>query len=146
MLKEFKEFAVRGNVVDLAVGIIVGGAFGKIVSSFVNDLLMPPLGLLAGKMDFTNLFINLGDIKYTSLDAAKKAGAPTLNYGMFINTTVDFILMAFAVFLLVKWINKLRGPAPVPAPAPPATKDCPYCCSAIPLQAKKCPNCTSELS
>lgn len=146
MLKEFKEFAVRGNVVDLAVGIIIGGAFGKIVSSFVNDLLMPPLGLLAGKMDFSNLFINLGDIKYTSLDAAKKAGAPTLNYGMFINTTVDFILMAFAVFLLVKWINKLRGPAPVPAAAPPATKDCPYCCSAIPLPAKKCPNCTSELS
>ena len=145
MFKEFKEFAMKGNVLDLAIGIIIGGAFGKIVSSFVSDIMMPPLGLLLGKVDFANLYINLSSTDYPSLAEAKKAGAPTINYGVFLNTAIDFILVAFAVFLLVKVVNKMkRAEAPVAAAAP-STKSCPQCASVIPLAAKKCPFCTSVL-
>jgi large conductance mechanosensitive channel len=142
MLKEFKEFIVRGNVMDMAVGIIVGAAFGKIVSSFVGDLLMPPLGKLMGNVNFSDLFINLSDKSYDTLAAAKAAGAATINYGVFINTVLDFIIIAFAIFLLVKSVNKLKR-AEVPPPS--ATKDCPFCCNAVPVAAKKCGHCTSEL-
>lgn len=143
MLKEFKEFAMRGNVIDLAVGLIVGAAFGKIVTSFVNDILMPPLGLLLGHVDFTNLFLNLSAKHYDSLAEAKAAGAATLNYGIFINTVLDFVIVAFAVFLLVRQVNRLtKKPAPPPAPT---TKECSYCATAIPVKATRCPNCTSEL-
>jgi len=143
MFKEFKEFAMKGNVLDMAIGIIIGAAFGKIVSSFVADVLMPPLGLLMGKMDFANLFINLSDQVYPSLDAAKKAGAATINYGVFINTIIDFVFVAFAVFLLVKQVNRLKKPAPAAAAT---TKDCPFCASAIPIPASRCPHCTSQLT
>jgi large conductance mechanosensitive channel len=143
MLKEFKEFAMRGNVLDMAVGIIIGAAFGKIVTSFVTDILMPPLGLVLGKTDFSSLFLNLSGKGYATLVEAKAAGAPTLNYGMFLNTVVDFLIVAFAIFLLVKQVNRMtRKPAPAAAPT---TKDCPYCVSAIPIKAVRCPNCTSEL-
>ena len=144
MLKEFKEFAMKGNVMDMAVGIIIGAAFGKIISSFVSDVLMPPIGLLLGKVDFSNLFINLSGTSYPSIAAAKAAGAATLNYGMFLNTVVDFLIVAVAIFLVVKQMNRLKR-AEAPAPAAPATKDCPFCTSAIPLKAKRCPLCTSEL-
>lgn len=147
MFKEFKKFAMRGNVVDMAVGIIIGAAFGAIVKSLVDDLIMPPIGLLLGNVDFANLFIVLkeGAIAepYASLDAAKKAGAVTLNYGVFINALVSFTIVAFAVFLLVRAVNKLK--AGEEAPAEPTTKDCPYCFTAIPIKATRCPNCTSEL-
>ncbi len=143
MLKEFKEFAMKGNVLDMAVGIIIGAAFGKIVTSFVADVLMPLLGLLLGKVDFSNLFINLSGQDFPNLAAAKAAGAPTLNYGVFLNTIIDFIIVAFAVFLLVRQVNKLKRQ---PQPAPPNTKDCPFCVSPIPIQAKRCPHCTSQLS
>jgi large conductance mechanosensitive channel len=142
MWKEFREFAMRGNVVDLAVGVIIGAAFGKIVSSLVNDIIMPPLGLILGEVDFTNLFINLGSKHYASLAEAKAAGAPTLNYGVFINTVLDFILVAFAVFLLVRGINRLHR---APPPPTPTTRPCPYCLTVVPLQATRCPACTSEL-
>jgi large conductance mechanosensitive channel len=142
MLKEFKEFAIRGNVVDLAVGLIIGAAFGKIVTSFVTDILMPPIGLLLGRVNFTNLFLTLSGPAQPTLEAAKAAGAVTLNYGVFLNTIIDFIIVAFAVFLLVRQINRLKRQ---PAPEAPTTKDCPHCATAIPLQAKRCPNCTSEL-
>jgi len=142
MWKEFKDFIARGNVVDLAVGIIIGLAFGKIVSSLVNDIIMPPIGLLLGKVDFNNLFINLSGQPYATLAAAKEAGAATINYGVFINTIIEFLIIAFVVFLLVKQINKLMKPA---EPAAPPTKDCPYCYSAIPVKATRCPNCTSQL-
>ena len=142
MLKEFKEFAMRGNVLDMAVGIIIGAAFGKIITSFVGDILMPPLGLLLGKVDFSNLFISLSG-SYPSLAAAKAAGAPTLNYGVFLNTVLDFLIVAFAIFLLIRQVNRFM-PKPVPA-APPATKECPYCLSAVPLKATRCLHCTSEL-
>jgi large conductance mechanosensitive channel len=142
MLKEFKEFAMKGNVLDMAVGIIIGAAFGKIVTSFVADVLMPPLGLLLGKMDFSSLFIDLSGQHHPTIAAAKAAGAATINYGIFINTLIDFLLVAFAVFLLVKQVNKLKRPAPAAAPT---SKDCPFCASSIPLQAKRCPNCTSQL-
>jgi len=144
MLKEFKEFAMRGNVVDMAVGIILGAAFGKIVTSFVGDVLMPPLGLLLGKVDFTNLFVNLSGKSYASLAEAKAAGAATLNVGVFINTVIDFILVAFAIFLLVKQVNRLRR-QPEAAPAVPTTKECLFCLSTIPVKATRCPHCTSEL-
>ncbi len=144
MLKEFKEFAMKGNVLDMAVGIIIGAAFGKIVSSFVSDILMPPLGLLLGKVNFTNLFITLSGASAPTLDEAKKAGAVTLNYGLFINTCIDFLLVAFAIFILIKQVNRMRKPEPVPAPAV-TTKDCPFCASAIPLKATRCPHCTSEI-
>jgi large conductance mechanosensitive channel len=143
MLKEFKEFAMRGNVLDMAVGIIIGGAFGKIISSFVGDVLMPPIGLLLGRLDFSNLFIDMSGKGYESLAAAKAAGAPTLNYGLFINTVIDFVIVAFAIFLLIRQVNRLKRKDE--APAAPATKECPYCVSAIPLKATRCPNCTSEV-
>jgi large conductance mechanosensitive channel len=143
MFKEFRDFAMRGNVIDLAVGLVVGAAFGKIVTSFVGDILMPPLGLLLGHVDFSNLFINLSAKHYDSLAEAKAAGAATLNYGLFINTVLDFLIVAFAVFLLVRQVNRLiHKPAP---PAAPTTKDCPYCATPIPLKATRCPHCTSEL-
>lgn len=144
MLKEFKTFIMRGNVMDMAVGVIIGGAFGKIVASLTSDILMPPLGLLLGKVDFANLFITLSEASYTTLKDAKAAGAPTINYGVFLNTILDFVIIAFAVFLLVKQVNRLQRP-PEPAPAP-ATKDCPFCCSAIPLKATKCAHCTSAVA
>jgi large conductance mechanosensitive channel len=145
MLKEFKEFAMRGNVLDMAVGIIIGAAFGKIVSSFVNDILMPPIGLLLGKVDFSNLFINLSGTSYATLTEAKAAGAPTLNYGVFLNSVIDFLIVAFAIFLLIRQVNRLqRQPAPAPA-EPPTTKECSYCLSTIPIKATRCPQCTSPL-
>jgi large conductance mechanosensitive channel len=143
MLKEFKEFVARGNVMDMAVGIIIGAAFGKIVTSFVGDVLMPPQGMILGKVDFSNLFISLSGQHFDSLKAAKEAGAATLNYGLFINTILDFLIVAFVIFLLIRQINKLKR---AEAPAPPATKDCPYCCSAVPRAATKCAHCTSELT
>jgi len=142
MLKEFREFAMKGNVVDLAVGIVIGVAFGKIVTSFVSDILMPPLGLLLGRVDFSGLFINLSATHYNTLAEAKAAGAATLNYGVFLNTVINFLIVAFAVFLLVRQVNRLM---PKPAPAPAATRDCPYCLSAVPAKATKCSQCTSEL-
>ncbi len=142
MLKEFKEFVMRGNVVDMAVGIVIGAAFGKIVTSFVSDVLMPPIGLLMGKMDFSNLFIDLSGAGYATLAEAKKAGAATINYGLFFNTLLDFIIIAFAIFLLIRQINRLKR---APAPAAPDTKECPFCLSTVPLKAVRCPNCTSEL-
>jgi len=142
MLKEFKEFAMRGNVLDMAVGIIIGAAFGKIITSFVGDVLMPPLGLILGKVDFSNLFLNISRKSYDSLAAAKAAGAPTINYGMFLNNIIDFLIVAFAIFLLIRVVNRWNKPA---AAAAPKTKDCPYCATAIPIAAKRCPNCTSEL-
>jgi len=145
MFKEFKEFAMKGNVLDMAVGIIIGAAFGKIITSFVGDVLMPPLGLLLGKMDFSSLFVNLSGTDYPTLAAAKEAGAATLNYGTFINTIIDFIIVVFAIFLLVRQVNKLKR-QPEVAPASPTTKDCPYCFSAVALKATRCPNCTSSLT
>ena len=142
MLKEFKAFVLRGNVVDLAIGVIIGAAFGKIVSSFVGDLLMPPIGLLLGKADFSNLFINLTGQPYPTVAAAKAAGAPTLNYGAFLQTIVDFVIVAFAVFLVIRQVNRLSPPAP-PAPA---TRPCPLCLSNIPLRATRCAHCTSEVN
>ena len=142
MFEEFKKFAMRGNVIDLAVGIIIGGAFGKIVSSFVADILMPPIGKIMGKVDFTNLFIDLSGGGYTSLAEAKKAGAATINYGMFINTLIDFIIVAFAIFLLIRQINRMKKEEEA---APPATKECPYCMSSISIKASRCPSCTSTL-
>jgi large conductance mechanosensitive channel len=143
MLKEFKEFAMRGNALDLAVAVIIGGAFGLIVTSLVNDILMPPIGLLLGGMDFKDLFIALNDQSYPNLDSAKKAGAPVIAYGNFLNTVINFLIVAFAIFLLVKQVNRYKKPAP--APAAPATKECPYCASGIPAKASRCPQCTSEL-
>jgi large conductance mechanosensitive channel len=142
VFKEFKEFAMRGNVLDMAIGIVIGAAFGSIVTSFVQDILMPPIGRLVGHVDFSNLFISLNDTHYDTLAAAKAAGAATINYGMFLNTVVNFLIVAFAVFLLVRQVNRL---APKPAPAAPTTRDCPYCLTAVPLMATKCAHCTSEL-
>ena len=145
MLKEFKEFAMKGNVLDMAVGIIIGAAFGKIVSSFVSDVLMPPIGLLTGRVNFSDLFINLSDKEYASIAEAKAAGAATINYGLFINSVIDFIIVAFAVFLLVRQVNRMRKTAEAAPTAPPDTKDCPYCLSRVALKAKRCAFCTSEL-
>lgn len=146
MLKEFKTFVMRGNVLDLAVGIVIGGAFGTVVTSFVNDVLMPPIGLLLGRVDFANLFLNLSGQAHPTVAAAKAAGAPTLNYGLFLNAVISFLIVAFAVFLIVKQVNRVAAqPAPPPPPAP-ATKDCPFCVSAIPPRAVRCPQCTSDLS
>lgn len=145
LIKEFKEFAVKGNVIDMAVGIIIGAAFGKIVTSFVNDVVMPPIGRLLGNVDFSNLFINLSGGDYNSLAEAKAAGAATLNYGMFINTVIDFLIVAFVIFLVIKQINKLKRQPVPPPPGPATTKECPFCLSVIPIKATRCPNCTSEL-
>lgn len=143
MWQEFKNFAMRGNALDMAVGIIIGAAFGKIVSSLVEDVLMPPIGLLLGKVDFSNLFINLSGTAYDSLAKAKEAGAPTLNVGLFLNNVINFVIVAFAIFLLIQQFNRLR---PKPAPeGPPTTKDCPYCLSTIPIKATRCGHCTSEI-
>jgi large conductance mechanosensitive channel len=142
MLKEFKEFAIRGNVMDMAIGIIVGAAFGKIVTSLVNDVVMPPFGLLLGKVDFSNLFLNISGKPYGSLAEAKAAGAATINYGTFINNVIDFAIVAFVIFLIVRQINRWKTPAPTAAPT---TKDCPYCFSAIPIKAVRCAHCTSDL-
>jgi large conductance mechanosensitive channel len=140
MLKEFKEFIARGNVVDLAVAVVIGAAFGKVVTSFVEDVLMPPIGLALGKVDFSNLFLNLSEKDFPSVAAAKAAGAATLNYGMFFNHIINFVIVAFAIFMLVKQINRMQAPA-----AAPATKDCPHCLTAIPIKATKCGHCTSDL-
>ncbi len=144
MLKEFKEFAMRGNVLDMAVGVVIGAAFGKIVNSFVADILMPPLGLLLGQVDFSNLFINLSGKPVLSLAEAKTAGVPTINYGFFINQVIDFLIVAFAIFLLIRQMNAMKRRSN-PAPAAPTSKDCPYCLLAVPLKASRCPHCTSEL-
>jgi len=142
MLKEFKEFAMRGNVLDMAIGVIIGGAFGKIVTSLVSDVLMPPIGMLMGKVDFSSLFLNLSGTPQPSLTVAKAAGVPTVNYGVFLQTVFDFIIIAFVIFLLVKQINRLKKPEPAAAPI---TKDCPYCFSTIPIKATKCAHCTSTV-
>lgn len=144
MFKAFKEFAMRGNVLDMAVGVIIGAAFGKIVNSFVADIMMPPLGLLLGQVDFSNLFINLSGKPLASLAEAKTAGAPTINYGIFINQVIDFVIVAFAIFLLIRQINAMKRRSEAP-PAVPTTKSCLYCLSDIPLKATRCPHCTSEL-
>ena len=144
MWKEFKEFILRGSVLDLAIGIIIGAAFGKIVTSFVNDVLMPPVGLLLGKVDFANLFINLSGQPYATLADAKAAGAATINYGLFINAVLDFVIVAFVIFLIVRQVNRMRR-KPAAVPAEPTTKECPYCFSVIPIKALRCPNCTSDL-
>jgi large conductance mechanosensitive channel len=147
MFKEFKEFAMRGNAVDMAVGIVIGAAFGGIVNSFVSDVIMPPIGLVLGSVDFSSLFLVLKEGKvagpYESLAAAKAGGAVTLNYGVFFNTIISFLIITFAVFLLIRNINRLKKKEE--APAVPVTKDCPYCLSAIPIKAVRCPHCTSEL-
>ena len=142
MLKDFKAFVMRGNVVDMAVGIIIGGAFGRIVSSFVSDVLIPPIGLALGGVDITNLFINLLDKHYTTLAEAKAAGAPTLNYGLFTNTVIDFLIVAFVIFLLIRQVQRMQRTA---VEAALTTKECVYCLSAIPLGASRCAHCTSEL-
>ncbi|MCL2877902.1 MAG: large conductance mechanosensitive channel protein MscL [Acidobacteria bacterium] len=143
LAKEFKEFAMRGNVIDMAVGIIIGAAFGKIVTSLVSDLLTPPLGKLMGNVDFSNLYICLSSEQYPTLEAAKSAGVATINYGIFINTVIDFIIVAFAIFMLVKQVNRLKK---APAPSEPTEKECPFCVSMIPIKATRCPHCTSQLA
>ena len=142
MWKEFKEFAMKGNVMDMAVGIIIGAAFGKIITSFVSDVLMPPIGLLLGKVDFSKLFISLSSQSFATLEEAKKAGVVTINYGLFINTVIDFLIVAFVIFMMIRQINRLKKE---PAPAAPTTKECTYCFSTIPIKATRCPDCTSQL-
>ena len=144
MLKEFKDFAMRGNVLDMAIGIVIGAAFGAIVVSFVDDILMPPIGMLLGGVNFTNLFISLDGQHYASLAEAQLAGAATINYGLFISTVIDFLIVAFVIFLLVRQINRMRAETEE-VPAEPTSKNCPYCATEIPLQATRCPNCTSEI-
>lgn len=144
MLKEFKEFTLRGNVLDMAVGIIIGAAFGQIINSLVSDILMPPIGLLLGKVDFANLFVNLSGTPYATLAEAKAAGAATINYGVFLNTVINFIIVAFVIFLLIRQVNRMRRQPEAP-PAEPTTKECPHCLSTIPIKATRCPHCTSEL-
>jgi large conductance mechanosensitive channel len=144
MFKEFREFILRGNVLDLAVGIVIGAAFGKIVTSFVGDILMPPIGLALGKVDFSNLFINLSNGYYSTLAEAKAAGAATINYGIFLNSIIDFLIVGFAIFLVVRTANRMHRKAE--APAAPETKECQYCLSSIPLKATRCGHCTSQLT
>jgi large conductance mechanosensitive channel len=143
MLKEFKDFAMRGNVVDMAVGIIIGAAFGKIVTSLVKEVIMPPVGLLLGGVDFSNLYINLSGGDYATLAAAQEAGAVTIGYGGFLNTILDFVIVAFVLFVVIKQMNRLKRQEP--PPAPPNTRDCPRCLSKVPLKASRCAQCTSEL-
>ena len=145
MFKEFKTFIMRGNVLDLAIAVVIGGAFGKIVSSFVNDVIMPPIGLLLGNVDFSNLFINLSGVAYKTLDEAKKAGAPTIAYGIFLNAVIDFLIVAAVIFFVVRSANRLQQLRAAPAPAAPTTKECPHCLSTIAIKATRCPHCTSEL-
>ncbi len=144
VLKEFKEFAVKGNVLDMAIGIILGVAFGKIVTSMVEDIIMPPLGLLLGKVDFTNLFFSLTGRHFDTLAAAKAAGAPTVNYGLFVNNVLNFVIVAFAIFLLVRQVNRFKRQQEAPA-ATPTTRECPYCLSPIPVKAARCAHCTADL-
>jgi large conductance mechanosensitive channel len=143
MLKEFKTFIMRGNVIDLAIGVIIGSAFSKIVTSLVEDVIMPPIGLLLGKVDFTNLYVNLGGKTYSSLAEAQKAGAPTINYGLFINQIINFLIIAVVIFMVVKQINRFKKKEEVKEPD---TKECKYCLSTIPLRAVKCQNCTADLT
>ena len=143
MFKEFKEFVMRGNVLDLAVAVIIGAAFGKLVSSLVADIIMPPVGKILGNVDFSNLFIDLSGKGYSTLDAARAAKAPIISYGVFMNTVIDFGIVAFCIFLIVRTANKLKKQ---PAPAAPTTKDCQYCFTAIPIPATRCPHCTSQLA
>lgn len=145
MLREFKAFVMRGNVVDMAVGVIIGVAFGKIVSSLVSDVLMPPVGLVLGGMDFSTLFINLSGQPYATVKDAKAAGAPVIAYGVFLNTVINFVIVALVIFLLVRQVNRMTRPRETPAAAP-TTKECPYCVSTIPLKATRCAHCTSELA
>ena len=144
MWKELKAFLLRGSVLDLAVAVIVGGAFGKIITSFVTDIIMPPIGLLLGKVNFADLYINLSGESYASLAAAKEAGAATLNYGLFLNTIIDFVIIAVVLFFVLKAANRMQA-KPKVAPAEPTTKECPFCFSTIPLKATRCPHCTSQL-
>ena len=143
MFKEFREFIMRGNVLDLAVAVIIGGAFGKIISSLVNDLLMPPIGLLLGNVDFASLFINLSGSTFNSLDQARKAGAPVMAYGVFLNAVLDFLIVALVIFLVIRAANRLQRLREQPAPAAPTTKECPHCLSTIPIKATRCAHCTS---
>jgi large conductance mechanosensitive channel len=145
MWKEFKAFVMRGNVLDLAVAVIIGAAFGKIISSLVADVLMPPIGLFLGKVDFSGLYANLSGTSYPSLAAAKTAGAPTINYGLFVNATIDFLIVAFVLFLVIRTANRMQAKLVKAEAAPPSTKDCPYCYSAIPVKATRCGHCTSTL-
>jgi len=145
MLKEFKSFVMRGNVMDLAVGVIIGGAFGKIITSLVNDIIMPPIGLLLNGINFSDLFLALNGQTYATLVDAQAAAAPVLAYGNFIKNVVDFLIIALVIFLMIKAINKAKKPATAAAPAEPVTKDCPHCFSTISIKATRCPNCTSEL-
>jgi large conductance mechanosensitive channel len=144
MLKEFKEFVMRGNVLDMAVGVVIGAAFGKIVSSLVSDILMPPIGMLLGGVDFTSLFIDLSGIGYASLEEAQAAGAATINYGVFFNAVIDFIMIAFVIFIVIKKVNQMQREEPAVVEAP-TTKECPLCLSIVPLKATRCPHCTSAL-
>jgi large conductance mechanosensitive channel len=143
MWKDFKEFIMRGNVIDLAVAVIIGAAFGAVVTSLVNDIVMPLIGQALGKVNFTDLFISLNGVKYATLADAKAAGAATINYGVFINTIINFLIIAFVIFIVIRQINRLKK---APAPAEPTTKDCPFCHTQIPIPATRCPNCTSELT
>jgi large conductance mechanosensitive channel len=144
MIKDFREFIMRGNVLDMAVGIVIGIAFGTIVNSVVNDLIMPPIGLALGKVDFSNLFINLSGVSYPSLAEARKAGAAVIAYGTFINTVINFVIVAFVMFVVIRVFNQFRRKHEA-APAEPTTKDCSYCFTGIPIKATRCPHCTSEL-
>ena len=145
MLKEFREFAMRGNVIDMAVGVIIGGAFGKIVSSLVNDILMPPLGVLVSKVNFASLCFDLNTRHFSTIDMAKASGATTINFGVFINTVIDFVIQAFVIFMMIQFIQRLKQRTLPPAPVAPTTKTCPFCCSTIAIKAVRCPQCTSEL-
>ena len=142
MFKEFKKFAMKGNVIDLAVGVIIGGAFGKVVTSLVNDIIMPPIGMLLGRINFSDLFINLSGTQYESLVEAKSKGAATINYGLFMNNIIDFLIVAFSIFIVIKQLDRFKKKE---APAPETTKECKYCYSSIPVKATRCPHCTSEL-
>ena len=147
MWSEFKKFALKGSMIDLAIGVIIGGAIGKVITSLVNDILMPPIGLLLGRVNFASLYINLSRTKYPTFDAAKAAGAPTINIGLFLGTIIDFLIMALVIFLMVREMNRIRerSEKKVAAPAP-TTKVCPFCKTEIPIDATRCPNCTSELT
>ncbi|MBK9166826.1 MAG: large conductance mechanosensitive channel protein MscL [Bryobacterales bacterium] len=143
MLNEFKTFIMKGNVLDLAVAVIIGAAFGGIVSSAVNDVIMPPIGLLLGNIDFKDLFVSLTDQSFPTLAAAQAAGAPVIAYGQFLNTVVNFLIIAAVIFMVVRTANQMQKPAPAAAPA---TKDCPFCCSPVPIPATRCPHCTSQFT